>query len=273
MDSRDRQRQTAYIGGSRGGQGGQIGARQGVERIGRKVGSPGERYAAVSADVTAPEWATATAPRPYGPALRDMERRVEAILAARAGEAIWLLEHEPVLTAGTSAEPDELRDPGDLPVIRVGRGGRYTWHGPGQRIVYIMLDLNRRRQDVRLLVRALEVWIAAALGELGVDAAPREGRVGLWVDRSADKGPGWEDKIAALGIRLRRWVTYHGISINVAPDLAEFGRILPCGIDDPRYGVTSLADLGTGASMADLDAALKATFSRTVDRLLPRAPR
>lgn len=237
------------------------------------MSSPGERHTAVSADVTAPEWSTAPALRPYGPTLRDMERRVEAILAGRADEAIWLLEHEPVLTAGTSAEPAELRDPGDLPVLRVGRGGRYTWHGPGQRVVYVMLDLNRRRRDVRLLVRALEAWIAAALGELGVDAAPREGRVGLWVDRSADKGPGREDKIAALGIRLRRWVSYHGLSVNVAPDLTEFERILPCGIDDPRYGVTSLADLGTGASMADLDAALEATFSRTVGRLLPRGPR
>lgn len=220
-----------------------------------------------------PEWSTAPAPLPYGPALRDMEDRVQAILAGRAGEAIWLLEHEPVLTAGTSAAPEELRDPGGLPVFRVGRGGRYTWHGPGQRVVYVMLDLNRRRRDVRLLVRALEAWIAAALGELGVDAGSRNGRIGLWVDRSAGKGPGCEDKIAAIGIRLRRWVSYHGVAINVAPDLAEFGRILPCGIDDPRHGVTSLADLGTGATMADLDDRLKATFSRTVGRLLPRAPR
>lgn len=236
------------------------------------MNSSDEKPEAGTAAAAEPEWSAAAALRPYGPALRDMERRVEAIIAGRAGEAIWLLEHEPVLTAGTSAAPAELRNPGDLPVFRVGRGGRYTWHGPGQRIVYTMLDLNRRRRDVRLLVRALEDWIAAALGELGVDAAPREGRVGLWVDRSADKGPGCEDKIAALGIRLRRWVSYHGISINVAPDLAEFERILPCGIDDPRFGVTSLADLGTCASMADLDAALKATFSRTVGRLLPRAP-
>ncbi len=236
------------------------------------MSSAGERYAAASADVTAPEWSTAPALRPYGPTLRDMESRVEAILAGRAGETIWLLEHEPVLTAGTSAAPSELRNPGDLPVFRVGRGGRYTWHGPGQRVVYPMLDLNRRRRDVRQFVCALEAWIAAALCELGVDAVARKGRVGLWVDRSADKGPGCEDKIAALGIRLRRWVSYHGVSINVAPDLAEFGRILPCGIDDPRYGVTSLADLETGASMADLDAALKATFSQTVGRLLPRAP-
>lgn len=236
------------------------------------MNSPSERVGAETATAAEPEWSTTSAPRPYGPVLRDMERRVEAILAGRTGETIWLLEHEPVLTAGTSAAPSELRNPGDLPVFRVGRGGRYTWHGPGQRIVYPMLDLNRRRRDVRRLVCALETWIAAALSELGVDAVARKGRVGLWVDRSADKGPGREDKIAALGIRLRRWVSYHGISINVAPDLAEFGRILPCGIDDPRYGVTSLADLGTGASMADLDTALKATFSRTVGCLLPRAP-
>lgn len=220
-----------------------------------------------------PEWSTIPALYPYARALRDMDRRVEAILAGRADETIWLLEHEPVLTAGTSAAPAELRDPGNLPVFRVGRGGRYTWHGPGQRIVYTMLDLNRRSRDVRLLVRSLEAWVAEALGELGVAAAPREGRIGLWVDRSADKGAGCEDKIAALGIRLRRWVSYHGISINVAPDLTEFERILPCGIDDPRYGVTSLTDLGAGASITDLDAALKAAFSRTVDRLLPRAPR
>jgi len=234
---------------------------------------PEERLEAETAAPEVPEWSTIPALFPYARALRDMERRVESILAGHADEAIWLLEHESVLTAGTSAAPAELRDRGSLPVFRVRRGGRYTWHGPGQRIVYTMLDLSRRRRDVRLLVRALEAWTAEALGELGVDSASREGRVGLWVDRSADKGPGREDKIAALGIRLRRWVSYHGISINVAPDLAEFERILPCGIDDPRYGVTSLADLGTGASMTDLDAALKATFSRTVDRLLPRVPR
>lgn len=233
---------------------------------------PDERRETAEPAAAAPEWSILAGPRAYGPALCDMERRVETILARQAPEAIWLLEHRSVLTAGTSAAPTELRDPGDLPVYRVGRGGRYTWHGPGQRIVYVMLDLNRRRRDVRLLVRALEAWVAAALAELGVEASPRDGRIGLWVDRSADKGPGREDKIAALGIRLRRWVSYHGISINVAPDLAEFERILPCGIDDPRYGVTSLAELGTGASMADLDAALKRTFNRTVGLLLPRGP-
>ena len=237
------------------------------------LGTPEERFEAETANAEMPEWSILPALFPYALALRDMECRVEAIIAGRAEETIWLLEHEPVLTAGTSAAPTELRDPGSLPVFRVGRGGRYTWHGPGQRIVYTMLDLNRRRRDVRLLVRALEAWVAEALRELGVDSAPREDRVGLWVDRSAEKGPGREDKVAALGIRLRRWVSYHGISINVAPDLAEFERILPCGIDDPRYGVTSLADLGTGASMTDLDTALKATFSRTVGHLLPRAPR
>lgn len=234
---------------------------------------PDERQETAGPASTAPEWSVFAGPRDYGPALGDMERRVGTILARQAPEAIWLLEHRPVLTAGTSAEPAELRNPGDLPVYRVGRGGRYTWHGPGQRVVYVMLDLNRRRRDVRLLVRALEAWVAAALADLGVEASARSGRIGLWVDRSADKGPGCEDKIAALGIRLRRWVSYHGISINVAPDLAEFERILPCGIADPRYGVTSLADLGTGATMADLDSALKATFSRTVDCLLPHAPR
>ena len=234
---------------------------------------PDERQETAGPASTAPEWSVFAGLRDYGPALGDMERRVEAILARQAPEAIWLLEHRPVLTAGTSAAPAELRDAGDLPVYRVGRGGRYTWHGPGQRVVYVMLDLNRRRKDVRLLVRALEAWVAAALADLGVEASARSGRIGLWVDRSADKGPGCEDKIAALGIRLRRWVSYHGISINVAPDLAEFGRILPCGIADPRYGVTSLAELGTGATMADLDTALKATFSRTVGRLLPHAPR
>ena len=237
-----------------------------------QVSNPDERQERAGQAAAAPEWSVFAGPRDYGPALRDMECRVEAILARQAPEAIWLLEHRPVLTAGTSADPAELRDPGGLPVYRVGRGGRYTWHGPGQRVVYVMLDLNRRRRDVRLLVRALEAWVAAALGELGVEASPRSGRVGLWVDRSADKGRGCEDKIAALGIRLRRWVSYHGISINVAPDLVEFERILPCGIDDPRYGVTSLAELGTGASMADLDAALKATFNRTVGLLLPRGP-
>ncbi len=208
-------------------------------------------------------------PVAYVDAVARMEKRVDAILSGDAPETIWLLEHEPVITAGTSASECELLDHRGIPVVTTGRGGRYTLHGPGQRIVYVMLDLTRRRRDVRALIRALETWVSAALLDIGVAAGPRDGRIGLWVDRSADKGVGHEDKIAAIGLRLRRWVSFHGISINVNPDLGEFDRIVPCGIDDSRYGVTSLAGLGANASMTALDEALTDTFTRTIGLLLP----
>lgn len=214
-------------------------------------------------------WRTFDGFQPYAGILAAMEAYVDAMIGGAEPEGVWLLEHEPTITAGTSADPQELMDPGNLPVHQVGRGGRFTWHGPGQRVAYTMLDLNRRKKDVRLLVSSLERWIAAALASFGVTAGPRAGRIGLWVDRSADRGPGCEDKIAAVGIRLRKWVSFHGISINVAPDLSEFDRIVPCGIEDPRYGVTSLSDLGLDISMAELDGALRKAFAQTIDLHFP----
>lgn len=208
-------------------------------------------------------------PVPYADALRLMERRVDEVIAGRARELVWLLEHPPTITAGTSAAPGGLLNAQGIPVFSVGRGGQYTWHGPGQRVAYLVLDLNRRKRDVRRFVQSLETWVSQALFSLGVEASPREGRVGLWVDRRDDKGPGHEDKIAAIGIRLRRWVCFHGVSVNVNPDLGEFERIVPCGIDDPKFGVTSLSDLGLDVSIGDVDRVLKRAFAQTPD-LLPR---
>lgn len=214
-----------------------------------------------------PEWTHIEGLAPYVETLAAMEARVEAIRAGTAPEAIWLLEHPPLYTAGTSAQPRDLTDPGRFAVHHVGRGGQYTYHGPGQRVVYVMLDLTRRQQDVRCFVRALESWVVAALAEFGVKGEIRPGRVGVWVGRP-DKAPNpngtcREDKIAAIGIKLRRWVSFHGISINVEPDLSHFDGIVPCGIRE--HGVTSLVDLGLPVTMADLDAALMRTFSQTVD--------
>jgi lipoyl(octanoyl) transferase len=195
----------------------------------------------------------------YSAALSAMEANVQAISGEHSAECAWLLEHPPLYTAGTSARDEDLLDAGGLPVYRTGRGGQFTYHGPGQRVVYLMLDLSKRGQDVRAFVRGIEAWLADALAELGVSAGCRAGRPGLWVPRP-EKGPGREDKIAAIGIRVRRWVSFHGVSINVAPDLARFDGIVPCGIHD--QGVTSLAELGCSAQMSDVDAALLATFSR-----------
>jgi lipoyl(octanoyl) transferase len=195
---------------------------------------------------------------PYDEALGAMERRVAAIAKAEEGESVWLLEHPPLYTAGTSANPEDLRNP-PFPVIPSGRGGEYTYHGPGQRVAYVMLDLAARRQDVRAFVAALERWIILTLGEFSILGERREDRVGVWVKRP-DKGAGHEDKIAAIGIRLRRWVSFHGVSINHEPDLTHFAGIVPCGISDPRYGVTSLVDLGLPVSMAELDGALRKSF-------------
>ena len=191
-----------------------------------------------------------------------MEARVAAISAGGAGEAIWLLEHPPLFTAGTSARAADLLWRDRFPVYEAGRGGQYTYHGPGQRVAYVMLDLNTRGRDVRRFVCNLENWVIATLAEFGVRGERREGRVGVWVARP-DKPPlpdgtPREDKIAAIGVKLRRWVSFHGISINVEPDLTHFGGIVPCGITG--HGVTSLVDLGLPVTMADLDAALMATF-------------
>ncbi len=205
------------------------------------------------------EWAVARVPVPYAAAMAVMEARVEAIIKGEARELVWLLEHPPLYTAGTSAKPDDLIAPGGLPVFQTGRGGQYTYHGPGQRVVYLMLDLARRRKDVRRFVIAIENWVIAALHRLGVAGHIREGRTGIWVPRP-DKGPHAEDKIAAIGLRVRRWVSFHGLSLNIAPDLTHYEGIVPCGIHD--QGVTSLADLGVESGLADIDAALRATFSR-----------
>lgn len=221
------------------------------------------------------EWITSKALVDYGEALAIMEARADAIAQGRAGEAIWLVEHPPLYTAGTSARDEDLTDPGRFPVYRTNRGGQFTYHGPGQRVVYVMLDLGARGRDVRRFVAALEGWVIAALGEFGVQGEIREGRVGVWVTRPdraplPDGSPA-EDKIAAIGIRLRRWVSFHGIAINVEPDLRHFAGIVPCGISD--RGVTSLVDLGLPVQMGDLDLALKTTFPRFFPGdAPPRAP-
>jgi lipoyl(octanoyl) transferase len=198
-------------------------------------------------------------------ALAEMESRAEAIAAGEAAERVWLLEHPPLYTAGTSARDTDLLD-ARFPVHRTGRGGQYTYHGPGQRVAYVMLDLKRRRPDVRAFVGALEAWLIDALAILDVHAETREDRVGVWVARP-DKPDGVdgalaEDKIAALGLRVRRWVSYHGVALNVAPDLSHFSGIVPCGIAERHYGVTSLADLGRSAGLAEADAGLRTAFER-----------
>ena len=206
------------------------------------------------------DWAISEKPVAYRAAEAFMIERARAIRAGEARELIWLLEHPPLYTAGTSANTDDLRDESRFPVYETGRGGQYTYHGPGQRIAYLMLDVTRRGRDVKCFVRDLESWIIHALGMFNIDAGTREGRVGVWVDRTQAGGPVREDKIAAIGIRLKRWVSFHGISLNVEPDLDHFGGITPCGIDDPRYGVTSLVDLGRMISMQEVDGALLSAF-------------
>ncbi len=199
----------------------------------------------------APEWRTSVAPVPYRAALAEQEARNAAIAAGEARELIWLLEHPPVYTAGTSADPAELVDP-RFEVIEAGRGGRYTYHGPGQRVAYALLDLSVRGRDVRRFVHALEGWVIATLGDFGVEAWAAEGRIGIWT-RDVD---GAEAKIGAIGVRVRKWVTMHGMSVNLSPDLAHFGGIVPCGIAE--YGVTSLARLGIALAASDWDKALHA---------------
>jgi len=198
------------------------------------------------------EWAISPGLTPYEPALAFMEARAAAIAAGEANELVWLLEHPPLYTAGTSAQAGDLLSPDRFPVYETGRGGEYTYHGPGQRVAYVMLDLTRRDRDVRKFIQSLENWLIGAAAQFGITAGIRDGRVGVWVDRSG----GREDKIAAIGVRLRRWVSFHGIAFNVDPDLSHFGGITPCGISDPRFGVTSLADLGHATDMADFDVAL-----------------
>jgi len=187
-----------------------------------------------------------------------MEARAAAIAEGRAGELVWLLEHPPLYTAGVSAKTDDLLQAERLPVFRSGRGGQFTYHGPGQRVAYVMLDLNRRGRDVRAFVAALEAWVTGALARFNVEGQIRPGRVGVWVERRAPGSPRREDKIAAVGVKLRRWVSFHGISLNVEPDLAHFAGIVPCGIRE--HGVTSLVDLGLPVTMDEADAALRESF-------------
>ena len=199
------------------------------------------------------EWRVTTGLTPYRQALAAMETRAAAIRAGTAPELAWLVEHPPLFTAGTSADPAELFNPQGFEVVDAGRGGRYTYHGPGQRVGYIMLDLEARGRDIRRFVNCLEGWMIDALGELGVEARREPGRIGIWTG----SGPA-EAKIGAIGVRVKRWVTLHGFSINVAPDLTHFSGIVPCGIEE--FGVTSLDALGRSSQMADLDRALRATF-------------
>lgn len=212
------------------------------------------------------EWRETAGETPYAEALVWMEARVAAIAAGAAAECLWFLEHPALYTAGTSARAEDLRDPARLPVHRTGRGGQYTYHGPGQRIVYVMLDLRQRGQDLRRFVHALEAWAIAALEEFGVRGEPRADRVGVWVRRPEKPplpdGTEREDKIAALGLRVRRGVTFHGLAINVEPDLTHYDGIVPCGVSG--HGVTSLVDLGLPVTMADLDCALRRSFDRTL---------
>ncbi len=208
---------------------------------------------------TAVEWRVADAPVPYPAAVSEMEARVADIRAGRATELVWLLEHPPLYTAGTSARDEDLLAPARFPVYRTGRGGQFTYHGPGQRVAYVMLDLKRRGQDVRKFVRDLEEWLILTLARFNVVGERREGRVGIWVARGGGVA-GREDKIAAIGVRVRHWVSYHGVALNVEPALEHFAGIVPCGIARPELGVTSLADLGLPVTLADADVALRSAF-------------
>jgi lipoyl(octanoyl) transferase len=228
-------------------------------------------FAAMASLEPGPEWRISDVPVPYGEALATMEARVAEIRAGRARELIWLLEHPPLYTAGTSAQGHDLLQPTRFPVHVAGRGGQYTYHGPGQRVAYVMLDLRQRRQDVRRFVSDLEEWTIRTLARFSVTAERRAGRVGVWVTRP-DKPPlidgtPREDKIAAIGVRIRHWVSFHGLSINVEPDLGHYEGIVPCGI--AGHGVTSLVDLGLPVTLADLDAALKETFAEVFEALTP----
>lgn len=206
------------------------------------------------------EWAVSAGQVGYPEAVAFMERRAAAICAGEAEELVWLLEHPPLYTGGTSAKPEDLLNPSGFPVYKTSRGGQYTYHGPGQRVAYVMLDLTKRGKDIRAFVRALEEWLIESLAAFNVDGERRADRVGVWVDRTAPGGLLHEDKIAAIGVRVRRWVTFHGISLNVEPDLSHFGGITPCGIAEPGLGVTSLVDLGLPVTMDDADAALRRAF-------------
>lgn len=215
--------------------------------------------------LTPVEWRISDAFTPYPEAVDEMERRVAGISSSDTPEQVWLVQHPPLYTAGTSADDNDLLDAHKFPVFQAGRGGEFTYHGPGQRVGYVMMDLNRRGRDVRRFVRDLEEWMIVTLSAFGVHGERRDGRVGIWVDRARHGGlPGQEDKIAAIGVRLRRWVSFHGVSLNICPDLTHYDGIVPCGIS--QHGVTSLADLGIGATVEDVDAALRDAFERVFER-------
>lgn len=203
-------------------------------------------------------WAVSRTPVAYPEAVAAMEARAAAIADGTAGELVWLLEHPPLYTAGVSAKAADLIEPDRFPVFASGRGGQYTYHGPGQRVAYVMLDLTKRSRDVRAFVAALEAWVIGALDVFNVTGEIRDGRVGVWVERRSPGVAPREDKIAAIGVKLRRWVSFHGVSLNVEPDLSHFGGIVPCGVTE--HGVTSLVDLGLPVTMDEADAALKASF-------------
>ena len=216
---------------------------------------------------SATEWLTSTDAVSYEQALRVMDARAANISAGKASELVWLLEHPPLFTAGTGARGEDLTGTDRFPIHTTGRGGKLTYHGPGQRVAYTMIDLKRRGADVRRYVVTLEEWIIRTLAIFGIDGERRSDRVGVWVARP-DKGKGYEDKVAALGIRVKRWVTLHGISLNVSPDLSHYAGILPCGISEQKWGVTSLHDLGVKVSINELDVALKKTFEELFGRAL-----
>jgi len=224
-------------------------------------------FARPSGDV---EWRIAAQPVPYPDAVAEMESRVAGIAAQTTRELVWLLEHPPLYTSGTSGRQGDLLDP-RFPMFTSERGGQLTYHGPGQRVAYVMLDLKRRRPDVRAYVAGLEEWIIRTLAAFNVRGERREDRVGVWVKRP-DKGAGFEDKIAAIGVRLRRWVSFHGIAINVEPNLSHFSAIVPCGVADIRYGVTSLVDLGLPVTMEDVDVALRQAFEEVFGDAEARLP-
>jgi lipoyl(octanoyl) transferase len=246
------------------------------ERAGSKSGGACEaplcpfcagRYALLMQDQDRPnyraepvEWRVTPGLVPYPDAVAEMEARVAAMHAGIKGELVWLLEHPPLYTAGTSAKPQDLKDHDRFDVFPSARGGQYTYHGPGQRVAYVMLDLSKRKKDVRRFVQDLEAWVIGALGRFGVKGELKDGRVGVWVDRTRPAAPRREDKIAAIGVRIRRWVSFHGVSLNVEPDLSHFGGIVPCGIAEEGLGVTSLVDLGRPVGMDEADAALRASF-------------
>jgi len=207
-----------------------------------------------------PEWKTDQSPSSYTYSVKEMEKRVSEIRLSKASELIWLLEHPAIYTAGTNTQVDDLIDVHRFPVYRTGRGGQYTYHGPGQLVVYVMLDLSKHGRDLRSYVTNLELWIITALAEFGVVGTQLTGKVGIWVER----GNGRKDKIAAIGVRVRRWVTYHGFSINISPNLSHYDGIIPCGISDPSLGITSLADLGINITKKNMENSLRKSFKGTL---------